>query len=302
MRSRERNIELALVVMALGFVLLAWRALAAAGVEVPQATERIVLQFAATAFCGHVALRIVAPRASAVPFAVSLMLAAVGLAFVLRLAPEVAQSQANWITLGVLFMVAVAGGNRALPRLRRYSYTSAVAAFALLVITGIAGTTINGARLWLSVGGQLVQTTELIKLLVVVFLAGFLAERGVALSVPRFKLGSRTYSSLPYLLPLLVAVLVLMATLAFLKDLGSVAMLLLLTLAALYLATGRASYVAGGLGLLLLTAAAGYFAFENSALRCYSYLLFRAPFFCAGTDSGGSCCQTFRQKNDSELS
>lgn len=265
--SRDRNAELLLLAFSAGFALLAWRALDAAATPLPATTGRIVLQFLVTALLGHLALRAVAPAASPLPYAAAMLLTAVGLAFVLRLAPEVAQNQANWALLGVILMAATAGAHRWLPLLRRYRYTAAAGALVLLLVTGFLGTTINGARLWISVGGQIVQTTEVIKLLVVVFLAGYLAETGAILAVPRFRLGDRTYRALPYLIPLLLAVAGLMAVLALLKDLGSVALLVLLTLSALYLATGRKLFIAGGLVLLLATSVFGYYAFDHARTR-----------------------------------
>ena len=270
--SRQRNIELPLLAFGAVFVVVAWRSLVVAGVSLPAETNRIVLQFGLTALVGHLGLRTVASRAAGVPFATSIVLAAVGLGFTLRLAPAVAQQQANWVALGVILMLATVGCHRFYARTRRYQYTAAAAAFGLLVITGVAGTTINGARLWLNLGGQLVQTTEVIKALVIVFLAGYLADAGAVLSVPKFRLGGRTYGSIRVLLPVLLAVLALIGALALLKDLGSVALLLLLAISALYLATGRKLFVFGGLGLLIVTAVLGYFAFDHARVRIDTWL------------------------------
>jgi cell division protein FtsW (lipid II flippase) len=196
-----------------------------------------------------------------------MLLTAVGLAFVTRLAPGVARDQANWAFLGVLLMVAAAGLGRRYVLLSRYRYTAGAAAIAVLVATGVAGTTINGARLWISVGGQAVQTTEVIKLLVIVFLAGYLADEAAVLAAPRMRFGGRTYSALPYLLPLILTLGIALAALALLKDLGSIALLVLLSVAALYVATGRARYVVGGVVLLGVTGLFGYLAFDHAQRR-----------------------------------
>ena len=50
-------------------------------------------------------------------------------------------------------------------RLENYKYTLAAAAVLLLVITMVAGTTVNGAKLWLRFGGVQVQPGEFAKLL-----------------------------------------------------------------------------------------------------------------------------------------
>jgi len=187
-------------------------------------------------------------------------------------------------------MVAMAGfawaGSRT-DYLKRYTYTAGVAAIAVLVATGLFGRTINGARLWVDVAGQTIQTTELIKLLLLFFLAGYLAERGSVLASPRLKFAGRTYSSLPYLVPLLAMLVAAIGALALLKDLGSIALLVLLAVGMLYLATGRLRFVGWGVALLGLTALAGYVAFDHAQIRIDTWLDPNA-------DPGGSGYQTMQ--------
>jgi cell division protein FtsW len=233
----------------------------------PPASARILTQFAVVALAGHLGLRIVAPRASGLPFAIAMMLTAIGVAFVTRLEPEIAQDQLNWVTLGVMVMVVGAAAARRYPLLRNYKYTAALAAVALLVVTGLFGETTNGARLWVNVAGQSVQTTELIKVLLVVFLAGYFADEASVLATTKVRFGGRTYSTLPYLVPLALTLLTAIAALALLKDLGTIALLLLLSVSGLYVATGRVVFVLGGLALLAATGAFGYLAFDHAQTR-----------------------------------
>ncbi len=280
--SRERNTEFVLLAASAAFVLLAWRSLNAAQFPMPAGSGRILAQFLAVGLIGHTGLRVVAPRAAPQVYAATMLLTAMGLAFVTRLAPQVARDQVNWISLGTAVMVASAAAARHYRRLRGYKYTAALVGLALLVTTGFFGTTINGARLWFVVSGYSVQTTELIKLFMLVFLAGYLADEADVLSSPRIRFAGRTYRALPYLVPLGLTWLMAMASLALLRDLGSIALLLLLAIAALYVATGRAWLVAAGLGLLALTAIAGYFAFDHARARID---VWRDPF--ARADSTG---------------
>lgn len=285
--ARERNVELLLIAGSIAFTLLALRSLDAASFALPANSTRIVTQFLVSALAGNLALRLLAPRALPQAYAISLFLAAVGLAFVIRLAPDSAQDQANWITAGIVaFAVFCWLGTRA-ELLVRYTYTAGAAALALLVLTGLVGTTINGARLWIVVAGQTIQTTELIKLLLLVFLAGYLSQHGAVLATPRFRIGQRSYSNLPYLLPLVGLLVAAVAALALLKDLGSIALLVLLSVAMLYVATGRARYLAWGAALLILTAAAGYVAFDHAQVRIDTWLDPEA-------DAGGAGYQTMQ--------
>ena len=60
--------------------------------------------------------------------------------------------------------------------LRRYKYTWAAAGVGLLLLTFVFGTEINGQRLTLQLGPLSGQPTELLKVILVVFLAGYLSE------------------------------------------------------------------------------------------------------------------------------
>lgn len=281
----ERNGELLLLAISVSFVVVALEALDRASFSLPDGWGRIVTQFAVVAAGGHLGLRLVAPRSAGQPFAIAMMLAAVGLVFVTRLAPDLAVDQVNWIAIGTSMMVVTAAASRWYPRLRELKYTAALAAGALLVITGLLGTTINGARLWLTVGGQTLQTTEVIKVLLVIFLAGYLSVAAPVLASPRIRFGGRTYSALPYLVPLAATWLVTLLALAWLRDLGAIALLLLLAVVALYIATGRLRFVAAGLVLLAMTGIAGYILFGHAQARIDIWL---DPF----SDAGGTGYQT----------
>ncbi|MGH2633949.1 MAG: FtsW/RodA/SpoVE family cell cycle protein [Tepidiformaceae bacterium] len=265
--SRDRNTELLLLAGSAAFVLLAWRALDKAAFAMPAGSDRILTQFLLAALLGHLGMRIVAPRAAGQPYAIVLLLSAVGLAFVTRVDPDVAQTQVNWITVGIGCMVVTALFCRNYAYLRRYKYTAALATVLVLVATGLFGTTINGARLWFRVGGQTIQTTEFVKLFFIVFLAAYLADSGGVLSAPRMRFGGRTYSALPYIIPLALALGASIMVIGLLHDLGTIALLLFLVMASLYVATGRLSYVAGGVVLLVATVLAGYVMFDHVRVR-----------------------------------
>jgi cell division protein FtsW (lipid II flippase) len=228
-----------------------------------------------------------APNARPEATAIAVFLSAIGLIFVLRLAPNVAQDQANWVSIGVVaFAIGVATGTR-YRLLKRYTYTAGLVAIVILLVTGVFGTTINGARLWVTVAGQTVQTTELIKVFVVIFIAGYLTDSGSVLASPTLHIGGRTYSGAGYLVPLLAVVLAATAALALLRDLGSIALLLLLAMATLYVATGRTRFLAGGLALLVVTGSIGYVLFDHAEVRVQAWL---DP----GSDPGGSGYQALQ--------
>jgi len=270
--SRERNIELLLLSTTAAFLWLGWRSLDATGFVFPPNTTRILTQFVVAALAAHLACRLLCPAARPEILASTAFLGGVGMVMVLRLVPGSAQDQANWAALAAVAFAAGGSLGARYGVLKRYTYSSGAAALAILLATGIFGETIQGARLWVNVGGQSVQTTELIKAFFVVFLAGYLADSASVLASPTIRVGGRTYSGVSYLAPLAAVLLGAVAALALLRDLGSIALLLLLTVAMLYVATGRVRFVALGLLLLAATGAFGYEVFDHAHDRVETWL------------------------------
>ena len=69
-------------------------------------------------------------------------------------------------------------------KLDRYRYLIGAVGLALLVVTIVLGTTVNGSKLWIHAFGFSIQPSEFAKLAIVVFLAGYLNDKKVLLSVP----------------------------------------------------------------------------------------------------------------------
>ena len=125
--------------------------------------------------------------------------------------------------------------------LESYKYLFGVGAIALLFLPRLPGIgeTVNGARLWVHVGGLQLQPGELSKIFLIIFLAGYLREKREVLAQGRLKdLG-------PLLAIWAATMLVLVAT----NDLGSALLYFGIFIAMLYIATARLSYVIVGLGL-----------------------------------------------------
>ena len=77
------------------------------------------------------------------------------------------------LALGLALFIAVVVAFRDIRRLEALKYTSGAIAVLLLLATIAVGTSVNGARLWLRVGGLQIQPGEFAKILLVVFLAGY---------------------------------------------------------------------------------------------------------------------------------
>ena len=181
-----------------------------------------------------------------------LALTGVSLAMNLRLAPALATRQWLWVTAaGLLVGVVMHAPVDERRLLKRYRYSWAAAGIVTVAVTLLAGRSseAGGPRLWLGVGPLAFQPSELLKLPLVVFLAGYLAERRELLADAATRLGPLRLLPLPYLAPLGVILGLSLLLLAAQGDLGAALLLFAIALGMLYLASSRLGYVAAGLVL-----------------------------------------------------
>ncbi len=192
-----------------------------------------------------------------------------GILLIDRLAANFLARQVMWVAVGTAVLLLVTLLPRDLRWLRRYRYTWLIGGLALLAATLIFGVnpTGSGAALWLPLPGQLFffQPSELLKLLLLVYLASYFDEREMLLRLSHRAGG--LFAPLPYLAPLLLMWGFCMVLLIWQQDLGAATLFFILFLALLYLATGNKWYVLGGLALLLLAGFIAYHLFDVVALR-----------------------------------
>src|SRR5205807_6532331 len=162
-----------------------------------------------------------------------------------RLNPKDAFKQGFWIVVAVvLFSATLYLLRHDYRRLESYKYLFGIGAIVLLILPlapGI-GRTINGARLWVGVGSLEFQPGELAKIMLIVFLAGYLREKREVLAQGRLK------DFGPLLVIWGMAILVLLET----RDLGGGLLYFGIFLAMLYVATGRMTYVLIGVALFFV--------------------------------------------------
>jgi cell division protein FtsW (lipid II flippase) len=206
--------------------------------------------FFALYLAAHVVARFTVPDADPYLLPMAGLLTAVGVTEIYRLGSSDAFKQGLWIVIGVaLFAAALLRLRRDYRALEDYKYLFGIGALVLLFLPRVPGlgTTVNGARLWVRVGGLQFQPGEFAKIFLIVFLAGYLREKREVLAQARLKdLG-------PLLLIWGGCMLVLVSS----NDLGSGLLYFGIFLAMLYVATARLSFVLAGIALFL---AGGYVA------------------------------------------
>jgi cell division protein FtsW (lipid II flippase) len=197
--------------------------------------------------------RLSLPAADPYVLPVIALLTGIGLTMIYRVEPDLALRQGLWIVVGLVGYAACSAFLRDYRRLDGVKYVLGLTAIVLLALPAVPGlgATINGASLWIRLGPISFQPGELAKVLIVVFLAGYLRDKREVLTRGPGTLG---LPSLKHLGPLLLffggAMLVLFQT----NDLGGALLYFSVFLTMLYVATGRWLYVVSGLGLFALGA------------------------------------------------
>ncbi|MGI8659049.1 MAG: FtsW/RodA/SpoVE family cell cycle protein [Candidatus Limnocylindria bacterium] len=162
-----------------------------------------------------------------------------------------AATQLLWFGVGMIAMVAIAIGLRDDGILRHYKYSWAAIGIGLLAATLVFGYEVNGARLWIDLGPVSIQPGELLKIVLVIFIAGYLAETRTLLTSASVRIGFIRIPPLPYFLPMLALFGVVMLIVVRLNDLGTALLFFGIFLTMLFVATGRRSYVLIGLVLFV---------------------------------------------------
>jgi cell division protein FtsW (lipid II flippase) len=178
-----------------------------------------------------------------------------------------AQVQLIWL-LGALAVATILGIVVRSDRwLRRYKYTWAAVGVGLLLLTFVFGTEINGQRLTLQLGPVSGQPTELLKVILVVFLAGYLSENRELLVEQDTRIGPLRLPPLPYLAPMVAMWAIALGIVVIQRDLGAALLFFGVFLAMLYVATARVGLVIIGLILFLLGSALMAVLFDHIRTR-----------------------------------
>ena len=199
----RRNIELALLCIAAPLAILLFAMIALnQGEELGWASIGVPVGIFASFIVSHLALRKFAPAADPAILPICFALSSIGIAFVTRLAPDLAVRQVAWLVLGIIFMIAVIIFMKNMDKTANYKYTLMVIGLILLLsplLPGI-GNEIYGSRIWLSIGSFSFQPGEIAKIFIVLFLAGYLAQNREMLSVFTHKVGPFQFPDLSTLL------------------------------------------------------------------------------------------------------
>ncbi len=255
--EQRRRSEVGLLFVAVVVILFAYL-LASLGTydRLPPNVLEFIGVLAAIALFVNVANRFLAPQADPIMMPVVLMLNGIGFVMIYRLNDPVDAPwhyQAIWTVLGVAAYVVTLAVVRRSRDLERYRYLLVFGALALLVLplAPYLGNTpeyrLTGVRLWIHVGPVTFQPVELAKLMLVIFFASYFVEKREMLSLSTRRVGNRLLPDLRPLGPIAVAWVVSLLVILFEHDIGFSLLLFVMFIATLWVATGRWTYVVGGL-------------------------------------------------------
>lgn len=197
-------------------------------------------------------------------------LAGIGLAALSRIQPDLAVRQALWFVLGCLALPVTARIGAS--DWKRYKFLWGSFGLLLLVVTLLFGTTLYGSRSWLAIGPIQFQPSEVVKILLVLFLAGYLSDRRHLLALVTNRIGPFEVPAFRHIGPLLVVWGWFLVLFVFQRDLGTAILLFGVTTALLYVVSGRSGYlIAGGL-LAACGALIAYAFFGHVRVRFQAWL------------------------------
>lgn len=260
---RNRNTELVLLLFAIA--INAFEIVQVQLATLQKVTEEFWFYWGALAIAAlllHLVLRMRARDADPLILPIGVALNGLGIAEIYRLdiaaiankqTELFAEKQVIWTLLAMVLAAAVLMYIPSHLVLRRYVFIAGAAGVGLLLapMLPFIGKTINGASLWLSVGGLTFQPGELAKIALTIFFAGYLVQRKDSLAMT-----GRTFLGIQIpkareLGPILAIWVVSLFVLVVQHDLGTSLLFFGLFLVMIYTATGRAIYTVVGLGMFL---------------------------------------------------
>ena len=205
------------------------------------------------------------------------ILAGWGMLTIWRQLPEFGLRQAVWLLVGAGLLIAGMSLPGDLAFLRRYKYLWLSSALVLTAATLLFG--VNplgyGPPMWLGCCGFYLQPSEPLKLLLIAYLAAYMAGRQpflVLAHAPGPSRPRRMAGLLPLLAPTLIMTGLALVILVVQRDLGTAAIFLFLYAVVVYVASGKRRVLILAVAGLIAASLLGYFLFDVVRLRVEAWL------------------------------
>nr|WP_203926378.1 FtsW/RodA/SpoVE family cell cycle protein [Virgisporangium ochraceum] len=170
--------------------------------------------------------------------------------------------QLLWTLIAVVLAMIVLVLVRDHRTLSRYAYTLGLGGIVLVMIPVVLParfSEINGAKLWIKVGGFSIQPGEFAKVMLLVFFAVYLVRKRELLSLASKRFMGIDFPRARDLGPVVTVWLLSLMVLVVSKDLGTSLMYFGMFVVTLYIATERSSWLIIGLGMFFGGVISAYF-------------------------------------------
>ncbi len=213
------------------------------------------------------------PRTDPLLFPLVMFMSGWGIMIISRLLPAFGERQTLWLMISFIAFIAVIRIPNLITLLRQFRYLLLVFGIGLLLTTILFGTNPSGATgapaLWLGAAGIYFQPSELLKIVLVAFVASYLAEQyPVFRSAELLGDGRKAYNLSPRVGgPILLMWGVCLIVLIWQRDLGTAILFFIVFMLLLYIASGLSWVAVGGAVLILAAGLSAYFLFDVVKLR-----------------------------------
>ncbi|GAB1420793.1 FtsW/RodA/SpoVE family cell cycle protein [Anaerolineales bacterium] len=258
------------IALILGAIFLGVNALSLSILRASTSYLLIWLIWTLGAVIGVIILNKKIPLRSSLIFPIPMVLSGWGLIIIARLLPQFGIRQSIWlmVSLGVMLMIAISP--HFLRLLNRYRYIILFIGFVLLISTIVFGSNPSGfgPRLWLNVSNFFFQPSEIMKILLVAFLASYLGEQSPILRSKSLQTSAKNIWLLPRVIgPILLMWGISIIFLILQRDLGTASIFFVVFVLMFYIASGYKRVLFGGIALTVIAAVIAYFLFAVVQLR-----------------------------------
>jgi len=203
------------------------------------------------------------PESDPFLFPIAALLTGWGILTIWRLIPGFGLRQSIWMLFAILVLIYCLRLPGNLNFLRKYKYLWLGSGLIITLLTFILGVNPlgSGPRLWLGCCGVYFQPSEPLKLLLVIYLSSYFADR-----IPlKLKL-------LQIILPTLLVTGIAISILIFQRDLGTASIFIFLYTVLLYISSENKKVIIFSITGLCLSSAIGYLLFDVVRLRVDAWL------------------------------
>ncbi|WP_257158955.1 FtsW/RodA/SpoVE family cell cycle protein [Corynebacterium cystitidis] len=259
-----RKIELALLILVAGLLALMLISLELSqGNALTTDMAWLIGGFIGVFALAHLVISFTAPYSDQILLPVAATLNAIGLVMIYRIDiardTGLAARQVLWTLVGIILLVITLIVISDHKTLARFSYLLGLIGLVLLALPLVWPQPEDAeAKIWLTIGPFSVQPGEFSKILLLMFFAQLLTQKRALFTVAGYRFLGMEFPRLRDLAPILVVWAIAILIMGVSNDFGPALLLFATVLGMMYFATGRASWLIIGIGLVSIGAVAVY--------------------------------------------